>query len=454
METWLLDLLRCPYCGTSLSLVENSALVRDATGVESGILGCECCAYPVVSGIPVLIANDVARAAIRALERDAGNGDHALSLLLGLDEDVSADTHSARPGERAIRFRDLLLRPDSTTYRDALRVLCPDGDAEADYLLHRFSDPSYRLAEALLSAMGQARWPLDGLVLDLCGGAGHLTRVVTTATQAYTAPSSTSPPASPAPTSPSGRLTGTVTADLFFWKLWLARRFVSPGCPAVCCDANHPLPFPRNAFSTVVLADAFPYIWHKRLLADEMMKLVGTTGAIVMPHLHNAHGDNFSAGDTLTPGAYHSLYATHQPRLYADTDLLSQLLDERVIDLSRPVAVPDDLGTAPSITLVASHQADLFSRYELPRDPPVRDCPIINPLYCVTRHGRRTRLTLTFPTPEYGEEFAECRRYLPDVVTIDSDLTGGNAVSREAIGDDYDELRRRQVILDAPRAYC
>jgi uncharacterized protein YbaR (Trm112 family) len=447
METWLLDLLRCPYCGTTLTLVENSALVRDTTRIESGVLGCECCAFPVVSGIPVLIANDVAHAAIHALERDAGQGDQALLLLLGLDSSITPETESAPPSDRAIRFRDLLSRPDSTTYRDTLRLLCPDGDAEVDYLMHRFSDPSYRVAEALLSACGQAGWPLDGLVLDLCGGAGHLTRAVGRATHAPDAVA----PASP----PDGDRTGTVTvtADLFFWKLWLATRFVSPGCPAVCCDANHPLPFPRNTFSTVVLADAFPYIWHKRLLADEMMRLVGATGTIVMPHLHSAHGDNFSAGDTLSPRAYHSLFADQQPRLYADSELFSRLVDEQVVDLSRPAAVPEDLGAEPSMTLVASHQTDLFTRYQLPSDPPVRDSLIINPLYRVTRHGRQTRLTLTFPTPEYAEEFAECRRYLPDTLTIDADLTSGDTVSAELVGDDYQALRRRQVILDAPRRY-
>ena len=64
---------------------------------------------------------------------------------------------------------------------------------------------------------------------------------------------------------------GTVLADLFFWKSWLARRFTTPECEPVCCDANIPLPFAREAFSLVVLSDAFPYIWHKRLVAEEMM---------------------------------------------------------------------------------------------------------------------------------------------------------------------------------------
>ncbi len=37
----------------------------------------------------------------------------------------------------------------------------------------------------------------------------------------------------------------------------------------------------------------------------------------------------------------------------------------------------------------------------------------VNPLYRVERHGNSSVLTLTFPTPEYEEEFGACRRYFP-----------------------------------------
>ena len=57
MNLSLLELLRCPYCGNRLSLVDNISLKRVSSTVDSGVLGCECCAFPVVSGIPTLIAN-------------------------------------------------------------------------------------------------------------------------------------------------------------------------------------------------------------------------------------------------------------------------------------------------------------------------------------------------------------------------------------------------------------
>jgi uncharacterized protein YbaR (Trm112 family) len=416
MHETILDLLRCPFCGTRLALVDNEALVRAGRCIESGVLGCECCAFPIVAGVPVLIADDITRDAMHALE--AGRHDEALFMLLGLD------------GTRADAFRALLAR-GAPTYRDALAILCLD--AEGTCFAYRFSDPTYVMVEALLQAIGQQPWTLAGRALDLCGGSGHLTRVLTGLQSVIGTPS------------PS-----TVLADLFFWKLWLARRFTSPECAAVCCDANHPLPFARDTFSLVMLSDAFPYIWHKRLLADEMMRLAGPDGVVVLPHLHSALGENFSAGNPLTPVAYRDLFASQQPRLFSDERLLTELLNDRRVDLTHDVT-PVELGCEPSFTLIASRRAELFRRYDVPVEQGVTGELRVNPLYRIERRGSSSILTLTFPTPEYEEEFGGCRRYLPDTVTVDADLSG--TIVRETLGSAYEDLRRRRIVIDAPPQY-
>ena len=442
MHETMLELLRCPFCGGRVSLVENDSLVRAGDRIESGVLGCECCAFPVVDGIPVMIADDRTRDAMHLLE--AGQGEAALFTLLGLDE------------TRGEAFRELLTRlprqpppPKATashaeasrvggsgeaakpgghaTYQEALAILC--HDAEGTCFVYRFSDPTYVMAQAILQAIALQPRPLQGRRLDLCGGTGHLTRLLIDLAPADI----------------------TVLADLFFWKLWLARRFTSPGCEPVCCDANLPLPFAREAFSLVVLADAFPYIWHKRLLAEEMMRLSVPDGVVVMPHLHSALGENFSAGNTLTPAGYRDLFMGRRPRLFSDEFLLAQVLERELVDLTRE-ASPADLGTEPALTLIASGRADLFRRYELPTANTVTGELRVNPLYRVERHGNSSVLTLTFPTPEYEEEFGACRRYLPDRVTVDADLTG--TILPEMLGSEGGELRRRRVIIDAPPHYC
>ena len=41
MRVDTLEILRCPFCGTRLTIVENDALRRVDDRIESGVLGCE-----------------------------------------------------------------------------------------------------------------------------------------------------------------------------------------------------------------------------------------------------------------------------------------------------------------------------------------------------------------------------------------------------------------------------
>src|SRR6185369_15263974 len=193
MDASLLDVLRCPFCGTHLDLVDNEALVRDGSRIVWGVLGCQCCAFPIIDGIPVLIADDSTRTAMHVME--AGGRDDVLASLLGLDADGAGRLRTLLNGGRA-------------TYRDALEVISPD--AEGTYFIYRFSDPTFVLAETLVRALGADR-RRTAHVIDLCGGSGHLTRVL-------------------------GELSDrpVVVADVYFWKLWLAARFTAPGCAPVC----------------------------------------------------------------------------------------------------------------------------------------------------------------------------------------------------------------------------
>ena len=233
MRETLLDLLRCPFCGGRLTLVDNEALVRTHGRIESGVLGCDCCAFPVVAGIPVLIADDTTREAMHQME--------AGSARTGAVH-TARPRRSARrcvPGAAAARRRDLSRRAGD-----------PEPRRRGGLLPVPLLGPDVPDDRGAAAGVRPERRPGPAPVLDLCGGSGHLTRVL-------------------AGLEPAG---GVINADMYFWKLWMARRFTSPTCDAICCDANNPLPFARDTCSLVVLADAFPYIWHKRLLAEEMMR--------------------------------------------------------------------------------------------------------------------------------------------------------------------------------------
>ena len=101
--------------------------------------------------------------------------------------------------------------------------------------------------------------------------------------------------------------------------------------------------------------------------------------------------------------------------------------------------------------MVATRRASLYRRYEVPEAFNVAGELRVNPLYHVELRNGSSALTLTFPTPEYEEEFGGCKEYLPASLTLKGDLSG--RVSREMIGSDYEDLRRRRIILDVPVGY-
>jgi hypothetical protein len=121
------------------------------------------------------------------------------------------------------------------------------------------------------------------------------------------------------------------------------------------------------------------------------------------------------------------------------------------LDLSRPLS-PEALGSVNSFTLIASRHERLFRRYPAPDLSLVSGDLVVNPLYRVSRDGSSTVLTLTFPTQTYEDEFGECRRYLPDSLVVPADLTA--PIMSPTAGLDVNELKRRRVLIDAPRHYC
>ena len=166
------------------------------------------------------------------------------------------------------------VRPSSSRRRGIPGVHVPATSSrrsgpnfEGGYFLYRFSDPTFIVADAVVRAVAGTALRSGGRALDICGGSGHLTRTLVELS-------------SPAP----------VLADLFFAKIWLARRYTAPGCDPICCDGNVPLPFARGAFGYAMCSDAFMFIWTKRQFVSEMFRLVdgsANASAVVINHTHN-----------------------------------------------------------------------------------------------------------------------------------------------------------------------
>ena len=104
------------------------------------------------------------------------------------------------------------------------------------------------------------------------------------------------------------------------------------------------------------------------------------------------------------------------------------------------------------MTLVASTREELFQLYELDADREVMGVLTLNPLYQVEPADDGSVLTLTFPSPEYEEEFGACRRYLPDQITVKGDMRA--PIAPDELGPAHARLVERRVIIDAPDGYC
>src|SRR5204863_8428329 len=198
---------------------------------------------------------------------------------------------------------------------------------EGGYFLYRFSDPTYLVAQAVVRAVastvlgsptGAGRADTRRAV-DICGGSGHVTRTLMDLTP--------EPP---------------VLADLYFAKVWLARRFTAPGCEPVCCDGNAPFPFARGAFAFAMCTDAFMYIWTKRQFVGEMERLVddgrrndGEPGAVLIGHTHNERTWTPSHGQPLSPEGYRDLFEGLQPRIFAEAGLFDDVVRRGELDLAR-----------------------------------------------------------------------------------------------------------------------
>lgn len=413
MNVELLDILRCPFCGGRFELVSSMYHRSISDHIHDGILGCHCCIFPVVDGIPVLHLQPAAIAARDHIE--AGRPVHALRTMVGL-----VDEEQARHFEAAAAS-------DSATFRDIVNAMGPNF--EAGYFLYRFSDPTFIVADAVTRAVAETVLGGTRRAVDICGGSGHLTRSLMDLS---------SPP--------------PVLADLFFPKIWLGRRFTAPGCEPVCCDGNAPMPFARGSFGYAMCSDAFQYIWTKRQFIGELSRLVdgAEPGAVVINHTHNQITWSPSHGQPLSPAGYRDLFETIEPRIYGEAGLFADVVAGGPLDLSRMDA-PATLDADPALTIVASRHPDIYARHQLGMPSDQGGEFRINPLYLVEPLGRELRLRLQFPDPDYEDEYGACKQYLPDEAVVDR-----SALSALRAGGDSGplaDLIRRHVIVKLPAKY-
>lgn len=415
MRLETLEILRCPYCGGRLELVTSLFHRRSGDEIQDGVLGCQCCIFPIVDGIPVLHLLPAATAARDQIQE--GRPDLARRTMVGLDDEAGASAFEAAA------------ESSTATYRETVEALGPNF--EGGYFLYRFSDPTYIVAQAVTRAVGATVLGGSKRAIDICGGSGHVTRTLLELSSA--------PP---------------VLADLFYPKIWLARRFTAPGCEPVCCDGNAPMPFARGVFTLAMCTDAFMFIWTKRHFVNEMERLVDKSGTVLIGHAHNERVWSPSHGQPLSPEGYAALFETIEPRLFAEAGLFADVVGGGPLDLSRH-DTQADLERDPALTIVASRHPGVFGRHAVPIPTAANGEFRVNPLYIPAEGAAEAspaaRLRLRFPSEDYEQEYGACRQYLPEEVTLDPSAAAALATGR--VSPEIAELVRRRVIVDLPKRY-
>lgn len=405
MRRPLIDLLRCPSCGGGFTT--EPAGEGD---LAHGVLFCACCAYPIVDGIPVLRLADEVSEAIRAVER--GDAAAARRLVLDLPEDRHA-------------IFDEVTGPAGTTFTDAVRRVLPDG--EGDYYALRFGDPGFLAADAVVRTIGRRIPEASGPILDVGGGCGHLTwTLAQVARERHW----------PAP----------VLTDASFWRLSLARRFLVADADVVCADANQPLPFSTGAITLAVCNDVVHYVWSKRTLATDLLRVTGPRGWIAWTHVHSALGRNVTSGNTLAPAHYAALFGDRTVLACDERALVAAALAGRALPWTGPQAPA--LREADAIALVAApHGGDLM----LPAHAPAVEGGRVvrNPCYVETAEGDAVAWRLRLPSPEYEAEFGELRQYLPAELTWRAE----ELADLRRLAQQRPELIARRILLHVPIEY-
>jgi uncharacterized protein YbaR (Trm112 family) len=421
MRIETLEILRCPYCSGRLDLVESSFHRQSAGEIHDGILGCHCCVFPVIDGIPVL---HLQAAAVTARDQmQAGRPELARRTMFGLEDEA-----------QALEF-EAVAASNTATYRETVETL--GRSFAGGYFLYRFSDPTYIVLNALVRAVAGVVLHGERRAIDICGGSGHLTRSLMTVS---------SPP--------------PVLADLYFSQVWLARRFTAPGCEPVCCDANAPMPFARGTFALAMCTDAFMYIWTKRQFVGEMERLVddarrgdGEAGAVLIGHTHNARTWTQSQGQPLTAEGYRDLFEALDPRVFGEAGLFDDVVRRGQLDLARHDS-SETLDRDPALAIVATRHQGVFSRHRVEPISASRATGEfrLNPLYETVGNGEHVQLRLQFPSRDYAEEYGACRAYLPEYVTVDRGVLA--VLPTSELSASFEGLVRDRVILDLPKQYC
>jgi ubiquinone/menaquinone biosynthesis C-methylase UbiE len=294
---------------------------------------------------------------------------------------------------------------------------------------HRVSQPRYLGALSFANLIFSPKKP----VLDLACGYGYITRYLRSRANGQT----------------------VIGADRNFFSLYVAKHWFSPEARYVCCDADAALPFPDDAFSAVLCADAFHYFANKLPCVRELMRLTCSDGIIFLLSVLNSLVKRPGFPRRPPPEGYEALVKDVPHRLVSERAVMERYVEKKGPPLARSMEM-----TAPLedmwFSIVASRQQDVFKDHgPLTNWPHAYGKLELNPLYVPEGSGSDgvTRFRRRYPSSWYEMENSGFKheRYLPEDVTInDTVLTDLKQGYRTPA---VDRLIEQCVVLGVPERY-
>ena len=428
MKQKLLELMKCPYCGTEFEIEE--VYNENKGGITNGRIKCECNEYPILEGILILKNAPAKEYIIEYLKK--GEIEKAVALSLrDYTNDICrvADFIEPKPFGKFFK-KGLLTFVNSYSkniykkYSDKSLSFCDvlgNGSYEI-YQKHRFSSQSFWTLYPFIPVLSKRR----KRILDVCCGAGHASFVISK----YVNPDE------------------LICVDGGFRSLYLAKKYFS-NAEFINIDANYQLPFKDNIFSSVLMMDAFHYVDARALLAKEFERVLGKEGMLLLLHLHNALAENLAAGKPLSPSAWRGLFDRDVTALPEKNIVEDFILRDR-LDLSKKYS-EEELNSSDAILMTAGADLECFDG--IWKDIlEIKDNLIINPIYKMKEEGDKILLEREFPSEFFRKEYPLTEKYLPERCEIDKRFVDGRSISI-LDSNEIEDLMRKFVVINVPEKY-
>ena len=428
MKQELLELMKCPYCGTSFEIEEGYS--ENEEGIINGCVKCECDTYPILEGILILKNTATKKYIIEHLKKKEIEKAVALSFKYGVNDICRvADFIEPKPAGKFIK--KCLLGLANHSYKTLYKIISNKNSSFFDalgkgsyeiYLKHRFSSQTFWSLYPFVPLMRKRR----KRILEVCCGAGHASFVISK----YVNPNE------------------LICVDGNFKNLYLAKKYFSDA-EFINIDANYQLPFRDDIFSSVFMMDAFHYIDARAHLAKELGRVLNQEGLLLLLHLHNALAENVAAGKPLSPSTWKGLFNLDVTALPEKSVVEDFVLRDR-LDLSKEYS-GEELNSSDAILMVAGADSDCFDG--IWKDVlEIKEHLIINPIYKMKEVGDKILLEREFPSEFFRKEYPLTERYLPERCEIDKRFVNGRSISISD-SNEIEYLMQKFVVINVPEKY-